>query len=86
MDVLTTSNMFYDKAKGTLVASLKDVGLTTFPKELSVQSGHTGRTVLYTKDVEAEIAAEGWDGEEAHYVCAAQNVNAKKLVLLAILQ
>ena len=75
--------MRFDKEGNRLLATLAQVGLSKFPEgDISVQSSYTGRTVLFKFDTEAAAANEYWDGEEAHYYCAASNVKATKLILM----
>lgn len=80
---VNTNAMSYNKVTKTLTVPLSATGFSSFPKDLPVESAHTGRTVLYCFDEQAAIAADFWDGEEAHYFCASNTVNAAKLVIFA---
>lgn len=39
-----------------------------FPNCVKVVSSNTGNIVKFFRDIDAEIANEGWDGEECHYI------------------
>lgn len=77
--MLTTAQCEFRKATKTLLAARALVG--GFPKEIQVQSAHTGRVMSFVQDVQAAIEHEFWDGEECWYVPTEPLANVVKLVV-----
>jgi hypothetical protein len=77
----STKSFSYDSARKTLIAEASELFLNGFPKQLAVQSHHTGRTVLFGVDLEAAMAEEFWDGEQMVYR-PLEKANVKRLVII----
>lgn len=86
----TTDRFTFDKVRQVLVAEASSLGLKPgeWPLQLWIYSPRTRRTVGFGVDHKAEIANEGWDGEEKHYClihardAVDKTVRAKKVILI----
>lgn len=67
--MVTTENCDFDKSTGSLVLSSRFTE-GRFPREVTIQSHHTGRKVTFTHITpdHPRYDEDGWDGEMALYV------------------
>lgn len=79
------SNFKYDRATKVLCGCFGDLGINSFPTEISVTSDHTGHTITFIPDHQSALDHEFWDGEMMEYVPEKTTIphNVKRLVVIS---
>lgn len=77
----STSMFRYHKARDTFYASRAELGVNTYPREVTLVSARTNKELVFVQDNEAAERNEYWDGTMYEYKSSDDAYNHIRIVI-----